>query len=203
MNKKQVMSFIAAGAVTLGAFAPKANAESTKEAEPKKIVYTVQEGDTLGGISQLFFNTPKYYEELAEANNIENPSLIYAGDKIEVPDYLRPYLFEFYPREYAPDKYYVIQENDYMLDIVEKIYGKRTLSYVDKLATYNDLEDPNLIEVGFVLLIPEEAKLYHVEAKDYTLQYRRLDWRINHPGEEYPEKLQEVEEECECTLVLK
>lgn len=43
------------------------------------IVYTVQAGDTLSGIAQKYGTT---YQELARKNNIDNPNLIYVGQKL-------------------------------------------------------------------------------------------------------------------------
>ena len=47
-----------------------------------EIIYIVKEGDTLIKIANLYNTT---YEELAKYNNIENPDLIYVGDKIRIP----------------------------------------------------------------------------------------------------------------------
>ncbi len=43
------------------------------------VVYTVQKGDTLSGIASKYNTT---YQRLAEINNIDNPNLIYPGQKI-------------------------------------------------------------------------------------------------------------------------
>jgi 2',3'-cyclic-nucleotide 2'-phosphodiesterase / 3'-nucleotidase / 5'-nucleotidase len=45
-------------------------------------VYTVVAGDTLGTIAEMF---GMKYEDLAKHNNIENPALIFVGQKISVP----------------------------------------------------------------------------------------------------------------------
>jgi len=44
-----------------------------------KQCYTVQAGDTLSGIAQKYGTT---YQELARKNNIENPNIIYVGQKL-------------------------------------------------------------------------------------------------------------------------
>ena len=206
-NAKRILSFALAGTVIAGANIPTANADCNKnntvieETMPTDLYYTVEEGDTLGGISVKYFGTPQYFEELAKYNKIENPDLIYQGQLIRIPYSLTDLLISTYPRPFEPDKIYVVQDDDYLFTIVEKFYGEenRNLTYVDKLATYNDLEDPNIIHVDQVLYIPEEAKLKLVEANDYSLQYKMLDWRINHPGEPYPFEVPEKE----CELVLK
>ena len=145
---------------------------------PSDINYTVQSGDTLGGISLMFFGTPNYYLELANYNNIENPALIYEGQVIRIPRNLTHLLIETYPREFEEDQKYIVEDNDILFTIIEKFYNEKNISYVNKLATYNDLEDPNLIYEGQELLIPEKAKLELVIPNDYTLQYQMLEWRI-------------------------
>lgn len=47
----------------------------------KKIIYIVQKGDTLSGIASKYNTT---YQKLAEINNIDNPNLIYPGQKIVI-----------------------------------------------------------------------------------------------------------------------
>lgn len=47
--------------------------------EPKEVVYIVKKGDTLSGIASKYNTT---YQHLAEINNIKNPNLIYAGQKL-------------------------------------------------------------------------------------------------------------------------
>lgn len=46
-----------------------------------QIVYIVKPGDTLSGIAEKYNTT---YQELAKTNNIENPNLIYPGQKIVI-----------------------------------------------------------------------------------------------------------------------
>lgn len=45
----------------------------------------VKEGDSLAGISQKFFNTPRYYLELARINGISNFRNLRPGTRIVVP----------------------------------------------------------------------------------------------------------------------
>lgn len=48
------------------------------------IIYTVVAGDTLSGIAKKYNTT---YIKLAEYNNIQNPDLIFIGQKIIIPSY--------------------------------------------------------------------------------------------------------------------
>jgi nucleoid-associated protein YgaU len=147
----------------------------------------------------MFYGLPTYYEEIAKYNNIEEPYIIYEGQELLLPRSLNGFLIKKETKtfDYENDKLYIVQKNDYLLDIVKKYYGTtyNNINLVNKLATYNLLEDPNLIEVGDALYIPEIDKLLLVEENDYSIQYKRLEWRINHPGEEYPDELKEKDKE--------
>lgn len=57
--------------------------------EPGSIEYRIQRGDTLWDISQAFYGTPWLYPELADANRISNPDLIFAERDLQIPDGLR------------------------------------------------------------------------------------------------------------------
>lgn len=48
--------------------------------------YTIQEGDTLWGICERFYDDGSKCYKLAELNGIENPNLIYPGDTITLYD---------------------------------------------------------------------------------------------------------------------
>lgn len=208
---KQFISFALASSVIASTGITSAFAETTNEkelveetkpielTEDGDIVYLINGGDTLSGISVMFYGLPTYYEEIAKYNNIEEPYIIYEGQELLLPRSLNGFLInkETKTFDYENDKLYIVQKNEYLLNIVKKYYGTtyNNINLVNKLATYNLLEDPNLIEVGDVLYIPEIDKLLLVEENDYSIQYKRLEWRINHPGEEYPDELKEKDKE--------
>ena len=208
---KQFISFALASSVIASNGITSAFAETTNEkelveetkpielTEDGDIVYLINGGDTLSGISVMFYGLPTYYEEIAKYNNIEEPYIIYEGQELLLPRSLNGFLInkETKTFDYENDKLYIVQKNEYLLNIVKKYYGTtyNNINLVNKLATYNLLEDPNLIEVGDVLYIPEIDKLLLVEENDYSIQYKRLEWRINHPGEEYPDELKEKDKE--------
>ena len=47
--------------------------------------YTVKAGDTLWAIAKHFYGDGSKYTEIAKANNISNPDIIYAGQKLLIP----------------------------------------------------------------------------------------------------------------------
>ena len=52
---------------------------------PSGTTYTVVPGDTLWGISEAFYGTGTRYPEIASANGIENPNLIFPGQVFIIP----------------------------------------------------------------------------------------------------------------------
>lgn len=70
--------------------APKAPAPTKPAAAPKKApapaaqrTYTVKKGDTLSEIGAKYGVS---YQKIAKANNIDNPDLIFPGQKFIIPD---------------------------------------------------------------------------------------------------------------------
>lgn len=60
---------------------PAAKDKKKTESKTKEVVYTVKTGDTLSGIAAKYNTT---VAKLVKANNIKNPDLIYAGQKIKI-----------------------------------------------------------------------------------------------------------------------
>lgn len=56
----------------------------------KNISYTVVKGDSLYSISKHFYNDPEKYKLIMEANGIENPDYIMAGQILIIPDITSP-----------------------------------------------------------------------------------------------------------------
>lgn len=52
---------------------------------PSGTTYTVQPGDTLWGISEVYYGTGTRYPEIAAANGVENPNLIFPGQVFVIP----------------------------------------------------------------------------------------------------------------------
>ena len=102
-----------------------------------KIIYTVVAGDTLSAIARKYGTT---YQKLAEYNHIQNPDLIFVGQKIVIP------------LEKSNDNIvYIVKSGDYL----SLIAAKYNTSW-QKI--YNDNKDiignnPNLIYPGQKLII--------------------------------------------------
>ncbi len=124
-------------------------AEDTTSEEP--ISHIVQRGETLSQIASRYGYTTW---ELAQANNISNPSLIYVGQVILItrvpasestgdsntqPD----------PQPSTGGDTYTVQSGDYL----DKIAETYQVAIVD-LINANGIANPNVISVGQVLTIP-------------------------------------------------
>ncbi|MEX2443933.1 MAG: Hsp70 family protein [Alkalispirochaeta sp.] len=61
---------------------------SNTPADSDSVEYRIRRGDTLWDISETFYGTPWLFPELAEANEISNPNLIFAESDLEIPEQL-------------------------------------------------------------------------------------------------------------------
>ncbi len=114
--------------------------------------YQVQRGDTLSSIAKRYGIT---VAELIAANDIPNPNLIYPGQKLIIPGYMSPDpLPEPEPEPEVPElpsEYviYTVVAGDTLSGIAKR-YGVTVRDIVDA----NQIENPNLINVGQELIIP-------------------------------------------------
>lgn len=100
-----------------------------------KTVYIVQSGDTLSGIAAKYDTT---VAALVKTNDIENPNLIFPGQKIVIPMDSQP----------IKETIYVVKSGDTLSEIAEK-YN----TTVTQLARRNKIANPNLIYPGQKLII--------------------------------------------------
>jgi phospholipase C/LysM repeat protein len=114
-------------------------------------VYTVQPGDTLSEIAERFGTT---VEDMAQANSIEDPNLIVAGQTLHVPIELPANL----PSTSGPSPTdlaqggYLVQPGDTLSAIAER-FG----TSAEAIAQTSNIENPNLIFVGQVLYVPANS----------------------------------------------
>ena len=101
------------------------------------ITYTVRRGDTLSQIAKAYGVTIAH---LVEINGIQNPNLIYPGQKIRITESNSTTLNE---TEQNTRYTYIVRKGD-TLSQIAKIYGV-SVSY---LARINNISNPNLIYPG-------------------------------------------------------
>jgi LysM repeat protein len=113
-------------------------------------LHTIAPGETLSGIA-AFYGVD--LDSLVAHNGINDPNLIFAGDRLYVPDGsgdLQPAPAEPASVEAPVEKQtYTVVEGD----TVAKIAAAHGVSALD-LTTANSLADPNLIFPGQVLVVP-------------------------------------------------
>ena len=105
---------------------------TTKSETPSASYYTVKAGDTLSGIATQFNTT---YQYLASVNSIDNPNVIYAGQKLIVP-------------QKADEVIYTVQPGD----TLSSIASKYNTTY-QNIAAINNISNPDLIYAGQTLKI--------------------------------------------------
>ena len=160
---KKIVATTAAGAIVLGsgtAIGAVLTKRHNEKHNPKEREYTVQTGDTLYDISDKYYGTGIYFDDIAEYNGIEDPSHIMPGDTIKLPNIESD-------KEVQPTtiQTYTVQAGDNLTTICQKIYGDDSYNLALKLAEYNGIEDPNMIKQGQVLELPMYEELQEINVK--------------------------------------
>lgn len=107
------------------------------------ITYTVRVGDTLSQIAKAYNVTVAH---IVEINNIQNPNLIYPGEKLRITESNSTTLNE--PVKQITSYTYVVRKGD-TLSQIAKIYGVS----VGYLVRQNNIQNPNLIYTGQIIRI--------------------------------------------------
>lgn len=100
-------------------------------------IYSVKKGDTLLQIAINYNNT---VEKIVSLNNINNPNLIYVGQKIKIPIV-----------RYSGNVMYTIKQGDTLYSI-----SRRYNTTVANLVRINRIKNPNLIYAGNVIKITSQ-----------------------------------------------
>ena len=177
--KQRLTSLALAGVMTVGAhgaaYAANDAPATIEEIGQTEIEYIVKKGDYLGKIAEAYFNDSGYWELLAKYNNLENPNDLQPGQIILIPvNPNKTIRYDVENTEYEPDKIYTVKKGDTLYCIVRVQYGLKNQETVDKLATYNGMDNPNTLKVGQEIYIPTIKKLNKVVAKDYTWAYNAI-----------------------------
>jgi polysaccharide deacetylase family sporulation protein PdaB len=108
-----------------------------------QIIYTVQPGDTLYEIARLYGST---IQAIIDANNIDNPNLIYPGSVILIP------VQEEYLETPPGSLIYTVQPGDslYIISLLFKVS-------IESILELNNIKDPSLIYPGMKIVLPKEA----------------------------------------------
>ncbi|PIV09304.1 hypothetical protein COS31_03555 [Candidatus Roizmanbacteria bacterium CG02_land_8_20_14_3_00_36_15] len=137
----------------------KNNKSSSKT--PSKInvaIYITQKGDYLWKIAEEAYGSGYNAYDIAIANKISNPNLIFSGTKLVLPNVTPKALTkgEIDQRSTTQvtqtNSKYIVKAGDYLWKIALESYGDG-FAWV-KIAKINNLNNPNIIEPGQVLIIP-------------------------------------------------
>ena len=133
---------------------------ATQEQLVKKVLpktYEVKAGDDLWTISEKIYGSGYNWVDLASANNMGNPELLYVGTKLTVPDVKARVVIEnakdignnASPITAAT---YTVQKGDYLWNIAVRAYGDG-YKWVE-IAKTNNLDNPDIIHSGNILKLP-------------------------------------------------
>lgn len=121
------------------------------------VYYRVQDGDTLPGISEKFYDDASKAEELRKANNDVSDDTLKAGQELVIPD--MPILNDIEEiHQIDRNKYkktvYRVKWGDNLYEIASRVFqdGKRWTVIFD--ANKREIKDINDLPVGQVIIIP-------------------------------------------------
>lgn len=107
-------------------------------------LYTVAAGDTLSGLADRFYHDASLYPVLAIGNRIADPDKIAVGQVLIVPGLTETY---------------TVVAGDTLSGLAERFYQDASLHPL--IAAANKLADPDTIEIGQVLIIPDVVTRKH------------------------------------------
>lgn len=113
--------------------------DTTEEVIPESGYITVKWGDTLSQIAREY-NTS--YQYLARINGIQNPNLIYVGERLKVPKLEHDRIHD------TSHRLHIVRRGDTLTKI-----AKEYDTTIEDIVELNDIANPNLIYVGEVLRI--------------------------------------------------
>ncbi len=135
--------------------------------------YTVESGDTLGGIAHRFYGSARHYQAIADHNDIDDPRRIRLGQTLRLPPYDEVVSREAQARQQrradqqARDQTrhaaqpqegattYTVRENDRLWTIAERHYDGMGVHWRRIFEANRDqLDSPDDLRPGMELVIP-------------------------------------------------
>jgi len=131
-----------------------ANQQILPTVTPK--TYTVKDGEYLWVIAEKIYGSGYNWVDLADANKLQNPGVLYVGTKLVVPD-VKPRMLTVQNNQAQPanaitGNSYTVVKGDYLWNIAIRAYedGYKWT----EIAKTNNLANPSLIFAGNVLKLP-------------------------------------------------
>ncbi len=109
--------------------------------------HTVVAGETLSALALRFYGDAELYRLIATASGIADPDVIDVGQRLIIPDISR----------------YTVVAGDTLSGLAQRFYGDAQLDWL--IAGASGVADPNVIDVGQRLIIPDISR-YTVVAGD-------------------------------------
>ncbi len=119
--------------------------------------YEVKPGDDLWSIAEKIYGSGYNWVDLASANKLEDPNLLYSGTKLIVPnvktkEITAPSAVVEQPVNSITGVTYTVEKGDYLWAIAIRAYGDG-YKWVE-IAKANNLVNPDIIHTGNVLKLP-------------------------------------------------
>lgn len=114
---------------------PKVESPKINSNDTRKILYTVRRGNTLWQIARRYETS---INEIVKLNNIQNPNLIYIGEKLQIITKTN-----YEEKHETGNVMYTVKYGDTLSELAKKY--NTTVSHIVEL---NDIQNPNLIYVG-------------------------------------------------------
>ena len=100
--------------------------------------YKVASGDTLSALAKRFYRDAGLFEVIAIANSLPDPDVIRVGQILMIP---------------GLTKKYKAVAGDTLSALADSFYGDSSMS--ELIAAANHISDPDFIEVGQILRMPD------------------------------------------------
>ncbi len=132
--------------------------EKNANKENSQKTYVVKAGDNLWSISENFYKSGYNWVDIAKANNLKNPGVISAGNKLVIPN-VQAKIITSKPMVQSIDVGKSIAGNSYKIEKGDSLWNISVRAYGDgyswtKIAKANNLSRPDLIFSGNVIKIP-------------------------------------------------
>ncbi len=138
---------------------------------------TVEPGDTLSGLAYKYGTT---VDSIVSLNNIQNPNLIYVGEKLIIRS-----TENVQGNENSSTIYYIVRSGDTLSEIAQR-YGVT----VQSIASENNISNPNIIYIGQRLII--QTVRYDVHATGNTIYQIRYGDTLSEIAQKYGTTVDEL-----------
>jgi nucleoid-associated protein YgaU len=150
---------------------------------PYDTEHVVSPGETLGGIAKQYYGSATKYIDIAKANNIVNPSIVYQNQKLKILGATnRTNPIPTMNNTSSVGKEYIIKNGDTLSQIAKDTYGD-PLKYVD-IVRYNNILNDRGLKAGDKIILPDLQQ---------SIQSGSVSQPIQQPtSRSIPEETQEV-----------